>query len=74
MKKTVFSLIFCSMAMGAFAPQPLGGYLYGTEVAPRGTEWEEAEKLSLNKEQPRAYFYSINDVESALKVLPQHSR
>ena len=74
MKKTVFSLIFCSMAMGAFAQQPLGGFLYGTEVAPMGTEWEAPEKLSLNKEQPHAYFFSFNDVESALKVLPQHSR
>ena len=69
MKKTVFSLIFCSMAMGAFAQQPLGGFLYGTEVAPMGTEWEAPEKLSLNKEQPHAYFFSFNDVESALKVL-----
>ena len=64
MKKTVFSLIFCSMAMGAFAQQPLGGFLYGTEVAPMGTEWEAPEKLSLNKEQPHAYFFSFNDVET----------
>ena len=74
MKKTVFSLIFCCMAMGTFAQQPLGGFLYGTEDAPLGTEWEAPEKLSLNKEQPHAYFFSFGDIESALKVLPQHSR
>ena len=48
MKKTTFSLIFCCMAMGTFAQQPLGGFLYGTEDAPLGTEWEAPEKLSLN--------------------------
>ena len=66
MKKTVFSLIFCSMAMGAFAQQPLGGFLYGTEVAPMGTEWEAPEKLSLNKEQPHAYFSSLSTMWKAL--------
>lgn len=74
MKKTTFSLIFCCLAMGTFAQQPLGGFLYGTETHPMGTEWETPEKLSLNKEQPHAYFFSFGDVESAQKVLPQNSK
>ena len=59
--------------MGAFAQQPLGGFLYGTEAEPKGTEWEAPEKLSLNKEQPRAYFFSFADVESARRVQPEAS-
>lgn len=74
MRKITLSLILCCMTMGSFAQQPLGGFLYGTEAQPAGTEWEAPEKLSLNKEQPRAYFFSFGDVESAKKVLPQHSK
>ena len=74
MRKITLSLILCCMTMGTFAQQPLGGFLYGTEAHPAGTEWEAPEKLSLNKEQPRAYFFSFGDVESAKKVLPQNSK
>ena len=74
MRKITLSLILCCMTMGSFAQQPLGGFLYGTEAHPAGTEWEAPEKLSLNKEQPRAYFFSFGDVESAKKVLPQNSK
>ena len=73
MKRITLNLFFCCLTMGAFAQQPLGGFLYGTEAEPKGTEWEASEKLSLNKEQPRAYFFSFADVESARRVQPEAS-
>ena len=74
MRKITFSLLLCCLATYLFAQQPLGGFLYGTEQQPTGKEWESPQKLSLNKEQPRAYFFSFGDVASAQKVLPQHSQ
>lgn len=75
MRKITFSFILCCMTLGsANAQQPLGGFLYGIESQPVGTEWEAPEKLSLNKEQPRAYFFSFGDVESAKKVHPEASK
>lgn len=75
MRKITFSFILCCMTLGsANAQQPLGGFLYGVESQPVGTEWEAPEKLSLNKEQPRAYFFSFGDVESAKKVHPEASK
>lgn len=73
MKRITLNLFFCCLTMGAFAQQPLGGFLYGIEAEPKGTEWEAPEKLSLNKEQPRAYFFSFADVESARRVQPEAS-
>ena len=75
MRKITFSFILCCMTLGsANAQQPLNGFLYGIESQPVGTEWEAPEKLSLNKEQPRAYFFSFGDVESAKKVHPEASK
>lgn len=74
MRKITFSLLLCCLATYLFAQQPLGGFFYGTEQQPTGKEWESPQKLSLNKEQPRAYFFSFGDVASAQKVLPQHSQ
>ena len=75
MRKITFSFILCCMTLGsANAQQPLGGFRYGIESQPVGTEWEAPEKLSLNKEQPRAYFFSFGDVESAKKVHPEASK
>lgn len=75
MRRITFSLILCSLALLAYAGQPpLAGFGYGPEKAPTGKEWESPENLALNKEQPRAYFFSFPDVESARKVLPENSR
>ena len=49
---------------------PLSGFEYGKQEAPGGDEWQSVRRLSLNKEQPRAYFFSFKDTESALRVLP----
>ena len=53
--------------------KPLDGFLYSNESAPVGDEWQSPQKLSLNKEQPRAYLFSFSDVKEALQVLPQGS-
>jgi beta-galactosidase len=36
-------------------------------------EWNNPEAISLNKERPRAWFFSFADTESARKVLPEYS-
>ena len=51
----------------------LEGFAYGTQDSPDGTEWQDPLQLSLNKEQPHAWFFSFGDKESASKVLPQNS-
>lgn len=53
--------------------QALEGVTYGDETAPSGKEWESPEHIAHNKERPRATFYPFADVESARKVLPEHS-
>ncbi len=51
----------------------LDGFIYGVSQSPMGNEWESPENLAMNKELPRAYFFSFGDEESALKVLPENS-
>ena len=51
----------------------LAGFLYGCKEGPDGTEWQNPELLSLNKELPRAYTFSYASREQALRVLPEHS-
>ena len=55
------------------AEEMLSGFRYANEQAPSGKEWESPENLALNKEQPRAYFFSFENKESARKVLPENS-
>ncbi|MDH8701379.1 beta-galactosidase [Dysgonomonadaceae bacterium PH5-43] len=75
MRKTTIALMCCLLAMNMFAGHPqLKGFRYGNDSAPKGTEWESPEELALNKEQPRAYFFSFQDTESARKVLPENSK
>ena len=75
MRKITLGLILCSMVTLCFAGQrPLEGFKYASEKAPVGNEWESPENLALNKEQPRAWFFSFQDVESARKVLPENSK
>ena len=61
------------MHLAAQSPA-LEGFLYGNQPAPTGKEWESVEELSLNKEQPHAYFFSFESVESARKYLPENSQ
>ncbi len=74
--KRFFSLIAAGAACMHLAAQSpaLEGFLYGNQAAPTGKEWESVEELSLNKEQPHAYFFSFESVESARKFLPENSK
>lgn len=48
-------------------------FAFGPVAAPDGTEWQDPQRYSLNREMPRNWFFSFADVESATKVLPEHS-
>ena len=67
-------LILCSLA-GFVAAHgqslPLEGFEYAAAAAPDGTEWQAPERLALNKEQPRAWFFTFPDRESARALLPE---
>ena len=52
---------------------PLGGFVYGDKEAPTGKEWESVEELALNKEYPRAYFFSFDNEAQAAQVRPEKS-
>ena len=75
MRKITLGLLLCALAIQSFAVRPqLKGFAYGAVEAPTGKEWESPEQLSLNKEQPRAWFFTFQDVENARKVLPENSK
>jgi beta-galactosidase len=74
MKKHTILLFAFGVAMQSYATLvPLDGFSYGKQQAPTGEEWQSPGNLALNKEQPRATFYSFADVASARKVLPENS-
>ncbi|MDE7111360.1 MAG: discoidin domain-containing protein [Muribaculaceae bacterium] len=74
MRKILLSVAMCvSAAAFAAVPAPLGGFNYGGAAAPTGTEWEDCQNLSLNKEQPHAWFFNFATVDQAKKVLPENS-
>lgn len=52
----------------------LSGFEYGEKKTPDGTEWQSPEQLSLNKEQPRTWFFTFSDSENARKLLPEFSK
>lgn len=66
-------LLFFLTGITLYAGEPLKGFRYAREKQPTGHEWESPEELSLNKEQPRAYFFSFPNKEAALNVLPEAS-
>lgn len=43
------------------------------QKAPSGNEWNDPSVLALNKEMPRAWFFSFQDKDNARKVLPENS-
>lgn len=74
-EKISLALALCCASFYSMADQlPLGGFSYGPMEAPTGKEWESPENLALNKEQPHAYIFPFQDVESARKVLPENSK
>ncbi len=75
LKKGSLMVIGLAFTHVAFSQEKiLGGYAYGDQQAPTGKEWESVEELSLNKEQPKAYFFSFVDKASARKVLPENAK
>ena len=85
MKKRFVSatLMVFILSLACFG-QDLKGFAYGDVEAPRGysyekgqkaglVEWESPEELSLNKEQPKAWFFNFKNEENARKVLPENS-
>lgn len=67
--------MLCSFTMESFASQDtLKGFHYRSDKSPIGNEWESPENLALNKEQPKAYFFPFQDVNSARNVLAENSK
>ncbi len=74
MKKTLLPLFLIFALSSAAQERKLAGFEYASEpAAPNGTEWQSPERLALNKEQPRAWFFSFANLNEALKVLPEGS-
>ena len=67
---SIVILLFFSLMTKA---EGLSGFLYGVKDGPDGTEWQNPEALSLNKEQPHAYMFPFACEEEAVKVLPECS-
>ncbi|WP_433902257.1 glycoside hydrolase family 2 TIM barrel-domain containing protein [Sphingobacterium puteale] len=79
-KSVIFSTLLASLLslhsasiIGQTSTAPIAGFQYGDMLSPKGNEWESPQLLSLNKELPRASFFSFSNVETARKVLPEHS-
>ncbi|MGN0086088.1 MAG: glycoside hydrolase family 2 TIM barrel-domain containing protein [Alloprevotella sp.] len=73
--RTILLALLGLSLTGQAQTQPLQGFAYDrTVVAPDGGEWENPERVALNKEQPHAWFFSFADTESARKVLPEASK
>ena len=60
-------------SLGVISANGFDGYKYSSEKAPTGKEWESPQAIALNKEKPKAWFFSFANKESARKVLPEHS-
>ena len=76
MHKTLLTgLSICFIALQSLSAQSLEGYSYDPSIqSPTGNEWQSPEHHALNKEQPHAYFFTFQNVESARKVLPENSQ
>lgn len=74
MKKRFVTAMMAALFVSAVSvAQSLGGFAYGNAEAPAGNEWESPTQLSLNKEQPKGWFFVFDNEESARKVLPENS-
>ena len=68
------ALLCNAMSMRADNGSLMEGYVMGSSVkAPRGNEWNDPAQLGLNKEMPRAWFFSFDSKDNARKVLPENS-
>lgn len=74
MNKFFLSFSLSLFAVSSLGASPLKGFYYGNDNAPSGWEWQSPDSLGYNKEQPRAIFQRFDNIESALKVLPENSK
>lgn len=71
--------LIAAFSLGLLAPvyaqkmHTLAGFEYGRVEAPSGDEWQSVGRLSLNKEEPRAYFFTYHDTVSARNLLPSEA-
>ena len=66
--------IVMSSAYADKTPRLMEGYQMNAGVkAPKGNEWNNPAVLGLNKEMPRAWFFSFDSKDNARKVLPENS-
>lgn len=72
-KRFVFVALAVFMLVSTAVAQNLKGFAYGDVAAPSGGEWESPMELSLNKEQPKGWFFTFASEEAARKVLPENS-
>ena len=70
--RVIFALFFV-VGLSINAANTIEGYKYAKVKAPTGNEWESPQAIALNKEKPKAWFFSFANKESARKVLPEHS-
>lgn len=73
MNKLLTSTILTLASTLMAGAESLEGFLYAQVSAPDGTEWQDPTRLSLNKEQPRAYMFPFASTEEAKHVLPDAS-
>ena len=71
---TRISCFLILISLFTFKSFALEGYDYGVSQNPTGDEWESPQKLAYNKELPHAIFYTFENLESAMKVLPENSK
>ena len=79
MRKSTLTLLLGCLALPISADyeHPLQGFEYdATEnLAPQGrNDWENPERVALNKQQPHAWFFNFENVDQARKVLPENSK
>lgn len=81
MRNRMISAFLFALVLLPCRAEGLRGFFYGDDKAPGGHEWEcpdslayNPDSLAYNKEQPRAWFFTFADEESARKVLPEYSR
>ena len=79
MRKAIYTLLLGCLAMPAAADyeNPLKGFEYDASetLAPQGrNDWENPERVALNKQQPHAWFFNFENVDQARKVLPENSK
>ncbi|MBR5335412.1 MAG: discoidin domain-containing protein [Bacteroidaceae bacterium] len=72
-KQLLMATVAALLLSGTAMAQNLKGFAYGDVAAPSGGEWESPMELALNKEQPRGWFFTFANEESARKVLPENS-